>query len=230
MRATSLGLVAGATLALALAGKAVASGVRFESKVVRLTVQPDAINEPLQWKCTNGTEIPLVVERFEQGCGCLAGAVRDVEIAPGKTGAIEAKFTPGPYRGLVRKSLHVRFVGFEKPVELVAEVTIPSTVELSARDLLWEADDRSSKVIEIEAGTKTDFRITGLVGVEESQFKLEQEILVAGRHYRLSLTPQDGVSPGHHVLQVRTDSPDRRDQVLAVFLKVEAPSGKEGAS
>lgn len=228
MRARSLGVAVG--LLVAPAGPLAVAGVVFESTVTRLTVEPGSVDEPLQWTCVNQGEFPLVVERYEQGCGCLAGAVEEVEIAPGETGAIRAKFTPGPYRGLVRKSLHVRFVGFEKPVELVAEVTIPSTVELSVRDLVWEAGDASAKVIEIEAGTKTDFRITGLVGVEESQFKLEQETLIAGRHYRLSLTPQPGVSSGHQVLQVRTDSPDRRDQVLAVFLKVEAPSGKEGES
>ncbi len=208
----------------ALAGPSAASGVVFESTVVRLTVQPDAVDEPLQWKCRNASDIPLVVERYEQGCGCLAGAVEEVEIAPGETGAIRAKFTPGPYRGLVRKSLHVRFVGIEHPVELVAEVTIPSTVELSIRDLVWEAGDRSPKVIEIEAGTKADFQITGLVGVDEKHFKLEQEVVTEGCHYRLTMTPRAAVPPGHHVLQVRTDSPDRRDQVLAIFLKVEAPA------
>jgi len=205
----------------------VASGPVFESKVVRLSVLPDAVDAALEWRCENTSEIPLVIEGYEQSCGCLVGGVEDFEIAPGRTGAVKARFTPGPYRGLVRKSLHVRFVGFEKPVELVAEITIPSTVELSVRDLSWVAGERAEKRIEIKAGTKLDFQITGVSGVDGKPFKLEQEVVEKGRHYRLKVTPEALAPPGHHILQLRTDSTDRRDQMLAVFLKIEEDGGRE---
>ena len=219
MRARVLGLAVGATLALA--GPSVASGVVFESTLVQLTVQPGAVDEPLEWRFSNRGDLPLVVERFEQSCGCLSGAVDPAaigEVAPGGSGAIQAKFTPGPYRGVIRKSLHVRFVGHEKPIELVAEVTIPSSVEVSDRDLGWPEGNLEPKTIEDTSGTDSDCHITGLTGVSESRNRVGRETIVEGRHYRITVTPANPEETTRTLL-IRTDSADPRDRIKAVFLK-----------
>jgi uncharacterized cupredoxin-like copper-binding protein len=211
------------------AGVADEVAAAFETRVVKLDVMPGETDAPLVWSCTNRWEIPLVVERFEESCGCLSGGADSVAIAPGESGEIRAKFTPGPYRGVVRKSLHVRFVGHEKPVELVAEVTIPSTVECSTRDLVWITDQFAPETIEVKAGTEADFQITGLVGVSEEQFTIDKQVVTEGRHYRLVVTPRPGAGVGTKCLQVRTDSPDPRDQVIGVFLRIEKPSAAESS-
>lgn len=205
----------------------------FESKVVQLKAKPDDTNVSVEWTYTNHWDFPLAVERFEQSCGCLSGQVGHASgqpgqteletVPPGKRGTIRASFTPGAHRGLLRKSLHVRFIGHDKPVELVVEATIPSSVELSTRELVWKAGEKTaSRTIEVTSGTGADFTITGLQGVPEAQFTIRQETIVPKRHYRIHITPAGELPLGAQCLQVRTDSADPRDRVLAVFLSTEA--------
>lgn len=200
----------------------------FEATVVQLSVKPNDKAVDAVWNYTNHWEIPLLVERFDQSCGCLSGKVAPSgheAVAPGKSGAIRARFTPSNHRGLLRKSLHVRFVGHEMPVELIVEATIPSTVGLSTRELHWKPDPKSpsAQTIDITSGTGADFAITGLLGVPESRFTITSETLTENRHYRLSITPVGTPGDGIDILQIRTDSPDPRDRVLAVFLCIETP-------
>lgn len=201
----------------------------FSSTVARISVPPGEQAVPVEWTYTNLWEIPLMVERIEESCGCLsAQAARKQDspeaVAPGETGKIQASFTAGGHRGLLRKSLHVRFVGHDKPVELVVEATIPSHVELSQRELVWKAGGGlDEKIIEVKSGTGADFNITGLMGLPKSQFTLTTETLVPLRHYRLLITPV-AAATGQQILQVRTDSPDPRDQVLPVFLFISTAS------
>ena len=199
----------------------------FDSTVVQIIAQPGQQFAPVIWTFKNHWDFPLVVERFEESCGCLsAQAANNQEtpqaVAPGATGKIEALFTAGGHRGLLRKSLHVRFVGHEKPVELVVEATIPSPVELSRRELVWKAGESlNAKTIDISSGTGAAFAITFLPGVPESQFTITRETITSGTVYRLSIIPTPAAS-GQHCLQIHTDSPDPRDRVNAIFLNVEA--------
>jgi hypothetical protein len=195
----------------------------FVSTKAQVTTMPDAVWVPVEWKYTNLWDFPLLVERFEESCGCLGGVADKQAVAPGASGVIRANFAPGGYRGKVRKSLHVRFVGFNKPVELVAEVTVPSGVEISSQELVWEQGAKPSpKTVDVKAGTDADFTITGLAGVPDGKFTLTQETITPGRHYRITATPTGNADPAAECLQVRTDSADLRDRVLAVFLRTGA--------
>jgi len=199
----------------------------FDSTTVKITTMPNEVGVPVEWKYSNLWDFPLVVEKFEQSCGCLSGLPESKIkiIESGERGIIRASFTPGANRGLLRKSLHVRFVSHEKPVELVIEATIPSSVELSARELDWISGEKpATQSIEVTSGTGADFSITSLPGVSKKQFSITEETLVAQRHYRLHITPVDVSTPGVLCLQVRTNSADSRDQVLPVFLRISPPA------
>jgi len=226
---TVRGIKCGAAILAGLASCALAGETRtlasaFTSTMARISVMPDVSSVPVEWKYTNHWDFPLLVEKFDQSCGCLSGKMNPEggkPIAPGQSGVIRAAFTPGAYRGLVRKSLHVRFVGHERPVELVVEAQVPYSVELSAREITWKADAAdASQIIDVTSGTGVDFTITGLGGVSATQFQISQKTVEPSRHYRLVITPADGVAPGVHTLLVRTDSPDPRDRVTAVFLRI----------
>jgi len=207
------------------AAKATTIESAFASTTVQISVSPGAETVPVEWKFSNHWDIPLVIEKFDQSCGCLAGILDQGAVEPGKSGVIWAAFTPGAHRGLLRKSLHVRFVGHEKPVELVLEATIPSSVELSKSELVWKVgEEMKAQTIEVTTGTDADFNITGLRGVPESQFSITEETLITQRHYRLHITPVDVSTPGVLCLQVRTNSADSRDQVLPVFLRISPPA------
>jgi hypothetical protein len=144
-----------------------------------------------------------------------------VPVEPGKTGVIRANFTPGGYRGIVRKSLHVRFVGYEKPIELIVEAAIPSSVEVSNKEPVWAMDEEiKPQVIDVTAGTGEDFNIKSLQGVPESLFQIIQETVTPKRHYRIQITPLSLNAPDIQCLQIHTDSKDTRDQLLPVFLRI----------
>jgi hypothetical protein len=196
----------------------------FISTTAQVSAMPDSVNVPVEWHFTNTGDLPLVVENFIESCGCLSGnmAAQTAEpVAPGKSGVIRASLAPGQHRGLLRKSLHVRFVGHEKPVELVVEAKIPSPVELSARDLTWTAEEpTAAQSLDITTGTGTVFNITGLSGLADAHFNVRQETLIDKSHHRITITPAAGVPSGVHTLLIRTDSPDPRDRVTAVFLRM----------
>lgn len=194
----------------------------FASTITEIKAMPDDAGIPVEWTFTNRWDFPLLVEKFDASCGCLSGKMNpevDEAVAPGKSGVIRASFTPGAYRGLVRKSLHVRFVGHDGSVELIVEAQIPHTVEFSERELSWDEDARGeAKIIDITSGTGVDFTITHVGGVSDEMFRIAQESIEDGQHVRLSVTPSDTAPAGVHTLLVRTDSADRRDRVAAVFL------------
>ena len=193
----------------------------FSSTELRIQVEPGKKSFTAEWEYTNPHDLPLVVQGVDSSCGCLAAKATDYkQVAKGESGKITADFSPGNHRGTLRKSIHVRFVGYAKPVELVMEAKIPSPVELSTQELAWTSENLDEKqVVEVTSGTAQDFQITGLRGVSESLFTIRKEIVSANRHYRLHVTPTGKPSPGIQTLQVTTNSPDPRDRVTAVFLR-----------
>ena len=196
----------------------------FESTTLRFEASPGTTARTIAWEYTNHWDFPLFVERIDSACGCLAAQkVTSDPIPSGKSGKITATFTAGNHRGLLRKSIHVRFAGHDQSIELVAEARIPSTVELSTNELIWAPNQLSeARTLEVTSGTNQKFSITGLLGIAESQFTIRQET-IGDHHYRLHITPVGQPSSEVQILQIRTDSPDPRDQVLAVFLQVRSP-------
>jgi hypothetical protein len=202
----------------------------FAEKVVRIDAKPGVADVPIEWKFTNHWDFPLMIERFDQSCGCLSGRIESAKpVATGGTGSVKAMFAAGPHRGLVRKSLHVRFIGHEGSVELIAEAHIPSTVEFTAQELTWSRGSNTEvRSIEVTAGTNTPIHITSLSGVTSTHYSIALKTVVEGRHYRLLIKPTNGVSDGVKTLIVRTDSPDPRDRVKAVFLNMKPSADAAG--
>ncbi len=198
----------------------------FESTVIHFDAKPGNEPQTVEWAYTNHWELPLIIEKIDSSCGCLgpkteAATVENFKpLVTGKSGSIQATFTPGSYRGIVRKSIHVKFAGYDQIVELVAEAHIPSPIELSTQELAWNSDHKDqTQTIEVTTGTGQDFQITGLLGVAERLYTIKQETMEENRHYRLHITPTEVEAPGIQTLQVRTNARDPRDQVLAVFLR-----------
>ncbi|HEX5791082.1 MAG TPA: DUF1573 domain-containing protein, partial [Luteolibacter sp.] len=193
----------------------------FVSTLTEIEVQAGQTSLIAGWDFTNHWDFPLMVERLESSCGCLAGQVGTQIVEPGKTGRITATFQPGAYRGILRKSIHVRFVNHAQPVELVLEAHIPSPVELSTSELSWiQGQSASAQTLEVKSGTATSFAITELLGISSELFAISKETVEHGKGYRIKITPAAGATVGTHILQVRTNCPDPRDQVLAVFLHI----------
>jgi hypothetical protein len=203
----------------------------FESRVVRVDGAGPAEGKEVVWEYVNHWDFPLVVEQFEQSCECLRGEADKHPVKPGDSGSVRAVFSAGPYRGLVRKSLHVRFVGHPDRVELVAEAMIPPTVLLSSHDLSWPAGSQDSKTVEVSAGSDAEFRITELRGVSGGAFEVSRDTLEAGRRYRLTIKPGSASAvTGTRCLQIHTDSPDPRDRLLALFLHTGVAEASRKAS
>jgi len=196
----------------------------FSSTITKISTTSNAVNVPVEWTFTNLSSEPMAVEKFDESCGCLSGQAQlqgTASVEPGKTGVIRANFTPGGYRGIVRKSIHVRFVGYEKSIELIVEASIPSSVEVSNKEPVWAMDEEIKPlIIDVTAGTGEDFNIKSLQGVPESLFKITQETVTPKRHYRIQITPLSLSAPDIQTLQIHTDSKDTRDQLLPVFLRI----------
>ena len=198
----------------------------FESTLTTFKAKPGNEAVIVEWAYTNHWDIPLLVDTIDTSCGCLGPTTQAATpeapkpIAPGKSGIIQAKFVAGAYRGVLRKSIHVRFAGYDKNIELVAEAHIPAPIQLSSQELTWDSSNEfATQTIEVTTGTEEDFQVTDLLGVHERLYTIKQETVTDKRHYRLHITPTDKSSPGIQTLQVRTNARDPRDRVLAVFLR-----------
>lgn len=203
----------------------------FDSRVVRVSIAAGTDGTEVAWRYVNRWDFPLLVEGFDESCACLRGCAESEAIEPGESGTIRAVFTAGGRRGLVRKSLHVRFVGHDGAVELVAEANIPAVVELSRRELVWRrGEPAEAQSVDLTAGTSAGFRITGLVGLSDKEFEVRQETIEEGRHYRLTITPASAAKVAVRPLQVRTDSPDPRDRIVPLFLVTGADGLPPGAT
>lgn len=200
----------------------------FSSKNRQINYIQGALSIPVEWTFTNHGNFPLLIEKIDTSCGCLSPLMDEKQVAPGASGIVRATLTPGTNRGLLRKSLQVRFVGYDQPVELLAETFIPSNVMISHSELIWKpaatSETAATQTVDLTSGTGTSFVITGLVGVQESQFTIVKKIITPEKHYQLHITPATNQPSAalSAALQIRTNSPDPRDQVLIVLLKQSA--------
>ena len=199
--------------------------VAFADKVVKVQVVAGKDRYQAAWTYTNPHELPLVVQDIESDCGCLVPKVdSSVQIAQGKSGTISAEFSPGARKGFLRRTLTVRFVGYDQPVKLTFEAKIPSPVEVSAMELSWTRKNiTQAQTLEVTTSTDEDFTITDLTGVPERLFRIQQETVKAKRHYRLRITPTDQASkaqPSVQHLQIHTDAEHPNAQLIEVYLRV----------
>jgi hypothetical protein len=198
----------------------------FANAIQHVKVAHGASSMPVEWSYTNHWNIPLLVERIDSSCGCLAAQIDHQQIAPGVTGVIRATLTTGNQRGDLRRSLFVRFVGFAQSVEIIADISIPSSVALSSSQLSWPVAGSSAsassetQIIDLTSTKDSVFSLTGLLGVQESQFSIIQKTVTPGKHYQLHITPVNAHTTAaiSTALQIRTNSTDPRDQVLVVLL------------
>ncbi len=201
----------------------------FESTTAKIEAMPADREVPVEWHYTNHWDFPMIVAEIHGSCTCLGGDVKQVnagEVPPGGNGVIRGHFTPGPHRGLLRKSLRVRFAGHEGLVELVAEARVASTVEITEDRLDWTEEARDeTRSVEIHSGTGEPFEITGFTGSAESHYGIEKKTIEEGMRYQLKITPEAGAGPGLQTLLIRTDSADRRDRVKALYLRMPSASG-----
>jgi len=191
--------------------------------------QVDSGSREVSWSYVNHWDFPLVIDQFEESCACLRPTGEVESVKPGESGVIRAAFDVGIQRGLIRKSLHVRFAGHEGAVELVAEALVPLGVELSTHELVWSEGVTGALFVDVTAGTDESFQITALRGVQATEFEIQTETVAAGRHYRLTVKPGPSAPKGvARCLQIQTDSADPRDRIVAVFLR--AGNGSEHSS
>lgn len=197
--------------------------VAFPKQVVRIQVEPGKESFSAEWAYTNPYELPMVVQELKSDCGCLVvEADHTKQVAKGESGKISADFSPGARRGLIRITLKIRFVGYDKPVKLILEAKIPAPVEVSTAELTWTAKNRNqAQSLDVTTGTSTDFQITDLTGLPEGRFTIKQETVKEKRHYRLHITPTSKAVPSVQYLQICTDARDPGDQLIEVHLRME---------
>lgn len=139
----SVSITAGAEQAAQ--NEALTAKAAFVSTEIKIDIKPGQPSFLAEWNYTNASALafgfPMLIQSIGSSCGCLtAKAASDKPVKTGETGAIRATFSPGNHRGLLRKSLHVRFYGHTDAVELIVEAHIPSPVELSTQELSWTPD------------------------------------------------------------------------------------------
>lgn len=184
----------------------------------------------LEYEYTNTGDLPLIVQKFGQSCGCMSGEWDEEPVEPGTSGRIKARFLTKGLRGTVRKSLDVKFLEY-KTVRLTAEVVIPEMFAYSTRTVRWSLGEEAvAREVDIRVNSKHPVRILS-VGGGGGMFESELRELEEGRHYRVSITPRDTLSERVGTFQVRTEAKDPRDALQGLFGVIEKPpvDGGKGA-
>jgi hypothetical protein len=198
-------------------------GVHFTSRAAKSAVEPGVQVVVLSYEFTNTSDSPVAVEEFIQSCGCMSGEWDGKPVAPGATGTIKAKLVTTGLRGLVRKSLRVKFLELGT-VELMGEVTIPEALTYSAQTLHWKIGAASSSQdVEITVNSKIPVHVRS-VDNNDPSFASTLVTIEEGRRYKITITPRDTTTARVGVFQVRTDAIDPRDAVHGLFALVEAPT------
>ena len=198
---------------------------KFDTREIKTAAEPGADVVELCYEFTNTGEIPLVVEDFSHGCGCIQGAWNGVPVMPGARGKITAKLLTKGLRGTVRKSVHVKFVE-GGTVELIGEVKIPEALTYSTQFLSWRIGETpTSKQVDIKVTSQAPLRVLSVTG-NDPAFSCELQGTVDARGYRVVIKPRDTDSERVCIVQVRTDSKDPRDALHGLFAVVEKPRQK----
>lgn len=192
---------------------------RFTAREIRTAVEPGVAEVVLGYDFINDGDLDMAVEQFSQTCGCMIGEWDRKPVPKGSAGRINARFLTSGLRGVVRKSLHVKFFAYGV-VELVAEVTIPETLAYSTRTLRWEGGESPApKDVDIEVRAKAPLHVLSATASDPG-FSTALRPVEEGRRYRLTVTPRETSSRRMAVIQVRTDSKDPRDALQALFAMV----------
>lgn len=144
---------------------------------------------------TNQSSNPVEIREIETSCSCLLGQPDKKIYPPGSVGKITAHFTVGDRGGVYERSLTVLTDEPGEPVRLMLKVEIPPVASAFPRSLEWRlGESPAEKTIDLKPERELQIVFSEAQPTNDT-YSTRLETVVAGRHYRLHVTPVSTDAP-----------------------------------
>jgi hypothetical protein len=167
--------------------------------------QPKVVAE---YPFTNDTDHLITIQSVRTSCGCTTASLDKKAYKPGEKGKITAVFTVGDRQGRQDKTI---FVQTDDPKEstvlLRMEIDLPQAFLFSSHGVYWrQGEPPSPKTLEMAVAQKQPVKVLSAKALGEG-FDVELKEVVAGRVYRLVVTPKQTSHSQHVMIELTTDLP-----------------------
>jgi hypothetical protein len=213
---------------LAMAGLLSAGSLTFNETLQELRPDPDEAKVSADFKFTNKSDEPVVINRFDGGCSCVSVQISEGKrvYAPGESGVIRANFDMGTFSGTVDKvvSLWLEGDAEDAPSQKVTlRVHIPVIVEVEPKTVKWDIGQKpEAQTVKISMKGDTPTRILK-VNTNSEVFSHQLKTIEEGRQYELILTPGSTEKAILGSFRLETDSAVKRQAIQQVFAMVKRP-------
>ncbi len=149
----------------------------FENVLVEGTANFGAEAFPFGFRYSNEGDSPIRITGVSSSCGCTTTALESPIVEAGSSGVISGVFHLGDRKGLQEKTIRVRTDHPSAPeVILRLKVTIPNTLTISPRLLLWRVNDQpEERVLQLSLNPDAQGEIIS-ISSDDPAFSLREEV------------------------------------------------------
>ncbi len=186
------------------------------------TLNPGPLEESVSasFKFKNTGDKSVEISDVKSSCGCTAAQLDKKIYAPGESGEVTAILNIGSRQGLQVTAITVTTNDGEKPVTLIMKTLIPEMIKIRPTVVWWPRGAAPDpKAINIHVQQEYLVRVVGVESGGEG-FDVRLEEVVAGRHYRINLTPTSTAEPATVHLNIKTDSPKDKPRTYEAHVLV----------
>jgi len=210
---------------LALAGMLGAAGLTFPQPLSEISAGVEAKTVTAEFSFKNETQEPVTITKMDGGCACMSVKTSgdQMKFEPGESGKLHAVFEVGNFSGTVDKVVGLWFAGNssdDPSQQLTVRVHIPVLVSLEPKTVKWAYQSEPiTQKIQIRMSGEKPIKILSVTSASKI-FKQELRTIEEGKHYELSITPENTSTPGLAVFRIETDSDSPKHKIQQVFTVV----------
>lgn len=165
---------------------------------------PPAAPVETQFEFKNVGRSTMQVGEVKTSCGCTAAITSTSSLAPGQSGQLQVKFSPGAASGPFQKTIRVYTNAAGSPHELKIKGTIEQAYRLEPPHLNLDQVNPQAELLLTREGLK--FKLTG---VQTAPIGLKVDLVPDGERTRIIVSRAEGAqAPMGGAIWLGTDDPN----------------------
>lgn len=185
---------------------------------VRVPADKDAI--AVVFPFSNQSDHPVKLGAIKPDCECTTATYEGDKktLQPGESCNVTAVMKTGNFSGKVRKEITVQAEDSTYKIAILA--TIPEIIRLNPRQLAWkQGEPPTPQTITITLDPSCPMKLKE-VNMSGTGFEFTPVTVVAGKTYRIVITPKSTEKPTFETVWIVTDSPLQRYSKAVSFVSV----------
>jgi hypothetical protein len=166
---------------------------------------------------TNTGAKTVTILGVDTSCDCTEATPSAPAIAPGASGRITARFHLGDRQGVFERMITVTTDDATEPITLRVHLDVPELATLTPRSVDWKLNAPAwEKAVDIVIADGVELNVTTVLPTS-GLFNHRLETVVAGRHYRLYLSPQNTKEVSNAAFRIYAKAKDGQDLVFSAY-------------